>query len=73
MHDRTNYGEHIKWCKERALAELEQQGPGVAIASMVSDLTAFEGSLSPVHHVALSSIIFNDKTPETVRHWIEGF
>lgn len=34
----TTRAEHLQWCKDRALQELEHNGPAQAWASMASDL-----------------------------------
>jgi hypothetical protein len=67
--------QHIAWCKERALAELEAGNLDDAFLSMMSDLSKHSDAISP-EIALLSTTLFTQghlKTPEQMRHWIEGF
>ncbi|MGX7679094.1 hypothetical protein ACSMXN_09350 [Jatrophihabitans sp. DSM 45814] len=74
MPELTTRSEHIRWCKERALAELDQGNVQNAFASLVSDLgkhgatrdhAAFElGAM-----LQLGGFL---STPREMREFIEG-
>lgn len=70
--------EHLQWCKDRALAELDVdptgRGPVNALASMNSDLRKHEetaGHLGIELGVMLA-VAGKFRQPGQVREWIEG-
>jgi hypothetical protein len=69
--------EHLAWCKDRALTELECGRLDHAAASMVSDLQKHpifedEHALLGTMLLAVSRDVQNGDV-EAVRRWIEGF
>ncbi len=68
--------EHMAWCKERALAELEfdSSNPANAVSSMVSDLAKHPETDTEIYRMlGLSGMMEIQRGTEAVRHWIEGF
>lgn len=72
----TSRGEHLKWCKERALAILRTGDLGGACASMLSDLQKWDGGemydTLTLGFLQMDGLMFC-KTPDQMKHWIEGF
>lgn len=72
---RRSRGEHLAWCRERAIQVLETGNCAGAVASMVSDLREAE---TPLYDEAVllpllaEGIVFR-RTPAAIRRWIEGF
>lgn len=67
--------EHLAWCKSRAIEILNEGDPAGAVASMISDLGKWERPLyeaATLQFLAMDGLLFQ-KTPDQVRHWIEGF
>lgn len=69
--------EHIKWCKERALAYLNQTPPDLfyAVASMASDLSKHPETNTEIYAMlcnagTLAAVNGNEAQ---VRAWVEGF
>lgn len=72
----TTREEHLNWCKERALQELEYSGPIGALGSMMSDLRKWHDPLySQDEMVFLFSIgrIAAVEGEAAMKHWVEGF
>jgi hypothetical protein len=66
--------EHLAWAKERALIELEANGPACGIASFTSDLTkhpALAGDQDLMRRVWSTSIQAAIAGKPAVRQWIE--
>lgn len=66
--------EHIAWCKTRALEYVEAGDPGLALASLNSDLskhpeTAGHQALELGARLMLGGFL---SKPRDVRNWIEG-
>lgn len=73
----TTRAEHLAWAKERALAELETSGKTAAIASMMQDLTSWEGGamyddMTFLSGMMLEAGMFRNSDAE-MRAWIDGF
>jgi hypothetical protein len=71
----TTRAEHLAWCKSRAIGLLERGDPTGAVR--VDDKRSREmdrAALRPDDFTLLSmdGLMFC-KTPDQVRHWIEGF
>lgn len=68
-------GEHLAWCKSRALEYAETGDLNNAIASMVSDLQKhFETKITPpVERALLIPILFDRLDKQKVIDWINGF
>ena len=65
--------EHMKWCKERALAYLPSS-PEDAVASMSSDLDKHPETRAVNDWImALGLMYLMNKDTAGVRRWIEGF
>lgn len=67
--------QHLDWCKARALEVLKSGDQEGAVASMISDLGKWERPLYDSLIVAtlqMDGMMFC-KTPDQVKHWIEGF
>lgn len=65
--------EHMKWCKERALAYLPDS-PEDAVASMSSDLNKHPETRGGNDWImALGLMYLKNKDTAGVRRWIEGF
>lgn len=71
MTDRTR-AEHMAWCKERALYELQHSGRTDAIASMVSDLGKHPETQGLTQIAAMTGIAAGADN-ESLRRWIDGF
>lgn len=70
-----NREEHMKWCKERALAEIDRGDLSGAVASMASDLTKHDETKA-VANPSLMMLGMMDAAAgnsDGVRRWIEGF
>lgn len=70
-----NRAEHLQWCKDRALGELERSGTTDAIASMLSDMGKHDETAD---HKALElgmMLLLNGhlSTDHQMRQWIIGF
>ena len=70
--------EHMNWCKERALVELEHSGPASAIASMKSDFskhpsTANNPSLDMMVTIAMVQLMQGQFNKQKAKEWVEGF
>lgn len=75
MSELATRDDRVKWCKARALALLDTGDHAGAVASMLSDIKKFEPPLYQpeiYQTVAMDGLMFR-KTPDDVRHWIEGF
>lgn len=67
--------EHLTWCKSRALDILAEGDREGAVASMISDLGKWREPLydqTTLAFLSMEGMLFC-KTPDQVRHWIEGF
>lgn len=67
--------QHLAWCKERALRELDAGDMTGAVVSMVSDLGKWERPLydtDTMEILTADGVLFR-QTPDQVRNWIEGF
>lgn len=67
--------QHLAWCKERALAYVDQGDTVNALASMTSDLskhpdTADHAGIGLGMMLAMGGYL---STPQEMREWIEGF
>jgi hypothetical protein len=67
--------EHIAWSKQRALEVLASGDPAGAVASMISDLEKGGDRVIDTMMLAFLSLdgMMFCKTPDQVKHWIEGF
>jgi hypothetical protein len=67
--------EHLTWCKQRALAELERGDLNNTFASMASDLGKHPETRghSAVELGTMLLITGNLSTPQKMREFIEGF
>lgn len=70
--------EHLKWCKERAIAELDYYGNNSegfknALVSMASDLGKHEGTRSEAMTTMCVMMIPTMKTRQQVINFINGF
>lgn len=64
--------EHMKWCKQRAMAEINFSGkPEHAVASMISDLGKHPET-ADMQTVAMM-MAMTVKTPEEAKKFVEGF
>ena len=71
-----NREEHIAWCKQRALEELDRGDLTNAIASMLSDLRKHpetENHIGGTLGAGLLLVPGWAKNSQEVRKWIEGF
>lgn len=73
----TNYKtreEHIKWCKERAIFELDHSGPIEAITSMMSDLGKHhETNSEGLKMLCLMQMRNRNQSRQAVIDFINGF
>jgi len=69
MNETRTRAEHLAWAKERALEYAIAGDTTSAIASMISDLRKHP---ELENHMGLI-LFLGVRTPEQVRHWIEGF
>jgi len=72
----TTYGQHMRWCKDRALAYLDQGDMMNALASMASDVTKHYETNTPAVTMLLGleglrCVQANDL--RGMRRLIEGF
>lgn len=66
--------EHMAWCKQRALNELQRSGPADGVASMLSDLGKHDETAAVANGpIAMLGMMEIRNGPEAVRRWIEGF
>lgn len=66
--------EHIAWCKQRALGELETSGPAAALASITSDLMKHDETIRlAADPLILAGGQLAARNHDEMRHWIEGF
>lgn len=70
------YGEHMRWCKDRALAELDRGDVVGALASMASDVKKHDETNTPTVTMLLATegmrlAIAGDVA--RLRDFIEGF
>ncbi len=65
--------EHMKWCKERALAELDRGDLGAAVASMGSDLGKHDETESLTKLTMIGLMEAMNGNVDGVRRWITGF
>jgi hypothetical protein len=69
--------EHMAWCKQRALDELERGSKAGALASMISDLGKHPETESSVKMggmlMTMQLLDGQLDTPEQLRKFIEGF
>lgn len=69
-----NREEHLKWCKGRALAYLDQYRLQDACASMVGDLAEHpETKNANPYLLSLGILLATNGDYEGMRRWIEGF
>lgn len=70
-------GEHLAWCKDRALAYVERGDLVSAVASLISDLGKWEGGeLYPSATLGTAAFMAAFEVrqgPAAVQRWIEGF
>jgi hypothetical protein len=69
--------DHLEWCKQRAMQELDAGDVYAALASLISDLgkhpdTAHVGGVVAELGTILAAAGHLD-TPEKMREWIKGF
>lgn len=70
----TTRKEHMDWCKQRAMELVEEGDYIIAVASMMSDLSKHEetqelgATMAPL---AMHELL--KATPESIRHFIDGF
>lgn len=67
-------GEHIAWCKSRALAYVDAGDLSNAVGSMASDMTKHEETQAAIEMlglIGLSAALAGDR--DGVRQWIVGF
>lgn len=72
----STYSEHMAWCKQRALDELEHGDCGNALASMASDVrkhpeTYTEAVTMLIATVGMQHAVSGDRAQ--MRRFIEGF
>ena len=73
---RGSRSEHMAWCKERALAELDYDpsDPVNAVASMMSDLMKHPETNTDMYRMlGTAGMLEVQRGPEAVRRWVEGF
>ena len=72
---RETWDEHLAWCKARALEYLDAGDLGQAVASMMSDLTKWNGGARKVDlNLGMIGILLaRNQDAEGVRLWIEVF
>ena len=63
--------EHVEWCKERALEELERSGVNAAMASLTSDFGKHESTNNPIMIMMCFAMSKMDK--KEAKKFIEGF
>ena len=68
MDERT---EHIEWCKERALGELERSGVQAAMASLSSDFGKHESTNNSV--MMMLCFGMSNLNEKQAKKFIEGF
>jgi len=68
-------GEHIEWCKKRALEYVDSGDLTGAYASMTSDLRKHSETVShPAIGLGMMLLMAEQlNTPSEMRHFIEGF
>lgn len=66
--------EHLQWCKDRAIRELNAGGPSQGFASMLSDLRKHSGTADHPGIVLGSKLFLGGHLnyPEKMREWILG-
>lgn len=69
----TTRKQHVEWCKERALYELETNGATAAIASLASDFTKHEDTDTAVYAMLCFSAAAMNNDIEATKAWIDGF
>lgn len=71
----TSAKQHLDWCKERALEELDYGGPANALASITSDLDKHpETAGHPGIALGMMQMMAGFlTTPDEMRKFIEGF
>ena len=66
--------EHLAWCKKRALEYVKTGDLQQGVASMLSDLSKHDETQGVVKIMGMIGIMEAvNGTPESVRHFIEGF
>ena len=65
--------EHLAWCKQRALAYLEENDCKNAVASMISDLSKHDETSAVGQVMGLMGMMEIQRGSVAVRKWIEGF
>ena len=63
--------EHVEWCKERALEELERSGVNAAMASLTSDFGKHESTNNPV--MIMMCFVMEKMDKKEAKKFIEGF
>lgn len=69
----TTRGDHVRWCKQRALEYIEKGDCAGAVASMVSDLAKHPATESLVSFAALIGPANARQGIYETRRFIEGF
>lgn len=66
--------EHIAWCKQRAIAEMDySKDPKQGIISMMSDIRKHPETNSPLLSALCMAELLGQPTVEKARKFIEGF
>ena len=68
--------EHLAWCKQRALECIDGGDANSAIASMMSDLSKWDGGQmydATMLQIAAAEVLMFRRTPDDIRNWVEGF
>lgn len=68
-------GEHIQWCKDRALEELNAGNTRDAVISMLSDLGKHDETKNHAGGMLGAMLLMNGNlnSHNKVKEWIEGF
>lgn len=67
-------GEHVRWCKGRALEYLDMGRPDMAMSSMVSDMGKHPETEDAIRQQLTAGMVeLKTSGAEGVRRWIEGF
>lgn len=72
----TTRQSYLSWCKARALAILSSGDTRAAIASMLNDISQWEGDqLYDAGELAMrqAEAVFYTSTPDEIRVWINDF
>ena len=63
--------EHVEWCKQRALEELERSGVNAAMASLTSDFGKHESTNNPM--MIMMCFVIKKMDKKEAKKYIEGF